>query len=192
VTAAVITMGGPSAHCGAMPALYVCGECIANSAGGETLQPKDAASALESLCVRVKGIGERQLARQLTATALNCIVSGRGNNCSGASIEHVFTACQSACTHDAGATMNIEQCIEALDCYNNGMGLPDASGVCGASTGSHARALPLGGLFPNGSRCAGKVGPAGSADECQKANESTCTIIGSSQSACVADTCPNE
>ncbi len=50
--------------------LNVCGEKIINT------KLNDAASALEGLCVAVKGNQELQLARQLTAAALNCAISG--------------------------------------------------------------------------------------------------------------------
>jgi hypothetical protein len=60
ITQTVIDAAGP---------LAVCGESIS------TTGIDDAASALEAMCVRVRGEQRLQLARQLTAAALNCVVT---------------------------------------------------------------------------------------------------------------------
>jgi hypothetical protein len=95
--------------------LTICGKII-----GETTDlplPRND-SAVEALCVAPKGEPKLQLARQLTAAALNCVLSyGPGHdNCSGSSIEELFAECSSA---DA-CSGNVGTCIEELDCFNNG------------------------------------------------------------------------
>src|ERR1051326_9219444 len=50
--------------------ITICGECINDTA------LNDAASAVEAMCVSPRGDPTLQLARQLTAAALNCVISG--------------------------------------------------------------------------------------------------------------------
>jgi hypothetical protein len=47
ITGAVLALAGGS--------ITVCGECISNTATGESRNPNDAASAIEALCVKVRG-----------------------------------------------------------------------------------------------------------------------------------------
>ena len=108
ITQQVIDYGGP---------LMICSQTIDKT----TLNCSG--SALEALCVNIKGASELQLARQLTAAALNCIMSGSGPECDDVSIEEVFQACNTACA--AGETTAVVDsetidCIEAIDCFNNG------------------------------------------------------------------------
>jgi len=108
ITQQVIDYGGP---------LMICSQTIDKT----TLNCSG--SALEALCVNIKGASELQLARQLTAAALNCIMSGSGPDCDDVSIEEVFQACNTACA--AGETTAVVDsetidCIEAIDCFNNG------------------------------------------------------------------------
>jgi len=73
-------------------------------------------SALEAMCVHISGDSQRQLARQLMAAALNCVVSGGGADCSGISVADDFAAANAACTANAG---NLSEHIDAIDDFNN-------------------------------------------------------------------------
>ena len=93
--------------------LNVCGITIDNTeAGNDT-------SALEAMCVAVKGVSERQLVRQLTAAALNCVMSGGDSDCVGGPIEDLFADCNNACQGFA-SDLSINECIGEIDCFNNG------------------------------------------------------------------------
>ena len=191
VTGAVIEMGGP---------INVCGEWIANGANDHTLPANNAASAVEAMCVNVKGQLARQLARQLTAAALNCIISGKPG-CTGASIDATFALCNAGCAWAVGnaatppPNFNMGWCISAIDCFNNGFGSPTESG-CGASTGCHDRNLPWADIDPY--REANCHGPASaSPDLCQAAKGTGCGTLpvplGSStgdESKCSTDSMP--
>ena len=174
ITGAVIALAGGS--------ISVCGECISNSNLGETLGPNDAASAEEALCVRVQGQSQRQLARQLTAAALNCIISASSSaTCAQTSVID-WATCNAVCQGTSTAK-TVGECIDEIDAFNNGIG-----------TGCHDRDLPLDTIFPAGTRCTrnGQLvqGPAGSNDECNRANDSACTIIQPNESRCASDSCP--
>jgi len=109
--------------------LYICGEKIT------TTKVYDAASALEALCVPVQGNQQLQLARQLTAAALNCAISGYYNCVGYPKYEYLFSECNTWCdpnTLDA-QTVNIGYCIESLDCLNNG-GTVLEGGYCKTGT----------------------------------------------------------
>ena len=80
----MIDLGGGS--------LQICGECI-----NSTVPINNAASAIEAMCVSPQGDQRLQLVRQLTAGALNCIVSGGGADCSGTSVDQLFADCNAAC-----------------------------------------------------------------------------------------------
>jgi hypothetical protein len=96
--------------------IEICGEIISNTC------VDSADSAVEAMCVNVDGVPARQLARQLTAAALNCIVSGGGATCTGVSIGAVFTDCQLVCeSNGTSGTRTIQQCIDAIDAFNNGL-----------------------------------------------------------------------
>ncbi len=168
ITQAVITAAGGTLH--------ICGEDITNT----TLN--SASSAEEALCVPVQGNQNLQLARQLTAAALNCVISGGGADCAGASIAGLFNDCNSLCPGDLtdpAAKADVTACIGLLDCFNNGKLV--ANGVCtSASTGCHDRALVNAslGLFFD------PPGPAGSEKECNDANKTACTIIPPGEAQC--------
>ena len=102
LTQAVIVAAGGS--------LSICGQTIDNTNVGNMM------SAVEAMCVHPKGEQQRQLARQLTAAALNCTVFGAGPNCSGASIETEFAAANAACEANAG---NLSYHIGIIDAFNN-------------------------------------------------------------------------
>jgi hypothetical protein len=110
ITQAVIDAAG---------SLRVCGETIS------TTNVDDAASAIEAICVKVRGDSRRQLARQLTAAALNCVVTGVAANdrpqrrLLGASIAG---SSRTATTDRAWPVghRSVGDCIAAIDCFNNG------------------------------------------------------------------------
>ena len=109
--------------------LNICGEKIT------TTKLNDAASALEALCVPVQGNQYLQLARQLTAAALNCAVSGYHNCVGYPKYEYLFSECNTWCdpnTPDA-QTVNTGYCIQSLDCLNNG-GTVLEGGYCKTGT----------------------------------------------------------
>lgn len=143
--------------------LEVCGERITNT------DLESASSSVEAMCIAVMGVGERQLARQLMATALNCVMSGGGATCAGVSIQPVFADCNTVC--ESGGTSgsrSIGDCITLLDDYNNGLG-----------NGCHDRALcnpqvvdPVSGK----PLCFEPPGSAGSSDECNDARKNDCMV----------------
>jgi hypothetical protein len=71
-------------------------------------------SAIEAMCVSVKGVTERQLVRQLTAAALNCGLAPCND-------EHVALVadCNAICASGVG---DMQACIDDLDYFNNGGG----------------------------------------------------------------------
>ncbi len=125
ITQAVINKGGP---------LQVCGEIIDNTMIG------CGDSALEAICVSVKGTQQLQLVRQLTAAALNCIMSNGNADCSGVSIDQIFADCNSVCKGDTVAGWDIGKCIGAIDCFNNGGIYKD--GFCQTGTCSNDPSKP--------------------------------------------------
>ena len=188
--------------------LEICGQKITDTA------LNDQNSAVEAICVQ--GNTELQVVRQLTATALNCVISGFGSECTGSSIHDIFTECNDACAGTGPApTFN---CVDALDCFNNGGTFNTGTGTCqlgtcqvtGAPCGTGFPAcLPLAACVPsaschtqpfgtcpgthapcdanlpcpNGATC-GAPGPAGSSNECNAANQNSCTVVGPGQASC--------
>jgi hypothetical protein len=126
ITQAVLDAGGP---------LNICGELICNT------EVDDASSAIEAMCVAVQGQKERQLARQLTAAALNCIVTNGNADCSGTSIETAFAACNTICANnlDADATNDaaLGDCVSQIDCFNNGGVWDGVNDFCATGTCSN-------------------------------------------------------
>lgn len=121
ITGALLTAAGGS--------IQVCGITL------NSVDVNSPSSALEALCVSVEGSASAQLVRQLTAFALNCVVSGSPADCSGVSPEFaaLFADCNLACTGDPGATRTIAQCVSEVDCFNNGGAFVDGTcyrGVC--------------------------------------------------------------
>jgi hypothetical protein len=162
--------------------ITVCGEPITNT----LLNSNE--SAVEAICVSNKGgaITKLQLARQLAATALNCVVSGGqgpADVCTGVSIDDVFLACNSVCTDSGASKTDIGDCIEALDCFNNGGTF--SNGVCtpGGPDNCHNQPLPLEELGLD--HCQDNLGnlvqgSSGSSNECNDAIKNACTIFSSS------------
>jgi hypothetical protein len=148
ITQAVIDAAGGS--------ILVCGETLTNT------DLNDAMSALEALCGQGGGI--TQLTSQLTAAALNCVITSGTADCSGvASIFATFTACNEACANGNttamvdGMTVN---CIDAIDAFNS-------NPAC--------EAQPL--CNPEIDVCFNDPGPAGSAMACNDAAKNECTIF---------------
>ena len=173
--------------------LSVCGETVDN-----TLLKMDD-SALEATCVSVKLGSRLQLARQLTATALNCVMTNGDPYCEGVGVAETFARCDLACALNS----DFGDCIDELDCFNNG-GVMLESGLCQIGTcggdgvtacdgdescgfdvlGAPIPCVPLPGhchdallvnedlglLFAD-------PGPAGSSTACNAAIKSACTIF---------------
>jgi len=158
--------------------LFICGEKIdspdSNPADGTT-DWNDAASSTEAMCVSVKGFSKAMLARQLTAAALNCIISGGGADCAGTGIySAVFAECNSRCSGGTATKNELTQCIGALDCLNNGKNITNGTCTDGGTNNCHTRALvneTLGLDFD-------PPGPAGSSDACNVANGTICVVVG--------------
>jgi hypothetical protein len=140
--------------------IEVCGEQITNTC----LDSAD--SAVEGMCIAVTGVSERQLARQLIAAALNCVISGGGPTCSGISIGPVFAICNLVCEGTSDA-FTVQECIDQIDAFNNGLlsdchersicnpDVPGLEAICNDEP-------------PN---------PAGSPNECKLAKKNDCTVI---------------
>jgi hypothetical protein len=106
------------------------------------------------MCISVKGETQLQLVRQLTAAALNCVMSGGDGNCTGVSIQDLQADCNAACVGDpSDRTMN--ECIDEIDCFNNG-GDWDG-GICTYGTGL---------CEISGEDCSDDVGCPGLLDTC--------------------------
>ncbi len=144
--------------------LEICGERISNTC------VDSADSAVEAMCVEVAGVSARQLARQLMAAALNCVVSGGGATCSGISIESIFNDCQLVCeSNGTQGTRSIGACIDAIDAFNNGL-----------VTDCHEQSLCNPEVAGLEDICNDRPpNPAGSADACNaaKSKSNDCTVI---------------
>jgi hypothetical protein len=134
--------------------LNICGEIVNTTALGA---PN---SALEAMCVSVKGLQQRQLARQLTAAALNCIVSGGGAACEGTSIETLFGEANAACVANDG---DLTDFIDDIDAFNNGY-------ECGDEMTSFADFDVFDGVDP-------LPGPAGSGRDCGAATKNDVYLV---------------
>ena len=178
--------------------LSICGQQICNT------ELDDSSSALEALCVNAKS-QRHQLARQLVAAALNCVVSGGDANCTGISIDAEFDECNTLCA-DPNATKDaLSACIFAIDCFNNGghpengtclngvcavggafcgPGFPCASGECVPDPTS-CKQQPIPEVFID-EGCPGKQGPAGG-ERCGEAIKTTCTVIPPDDALCATE-----
>ena len=94
--------------------IQICGKTVSVENHGSDIPP-----VVEAICVSPSGDSNAQLGRQLTAAALNCILSGGGDDCVGTSIETVFASCNSTCADPLQADQ-VNSCIEKIDCFNNG------------------------------------------------------------------------
>ncbi|PYO28666.1 MAG: hypothetical protein DMD86_15975, partial [Candidatus Rokuibacteriota bacterium] len=172
ITQAVIDANPNPAHPGQ---LVVCGQDITNTLLG------DHESAVEAICVKVQGHLRLQLARQLTAAALNCILSGSDDTCVNLSIETTFSECDDVCK-DAGSTnAQIGPCVDAIDCFNNGGQFDAATGHCTSGPDNcELRDLPLAtlGLTACHDKSGNLVqGSSGSSNECSDARRNQITIF---------------
>jgi hypothetical protein len=163
--------------------LVICGEPITNC----DLCSEE--SALEAICASPKGDSSLQLARQLTAAALNCAITKAtdtegacvptavdgANPCGGlgTNIEALFQACNSACPGSLTGGDSIA-CIGLIDCFNNGFAIEfdEATNTfsCGALTGCEEA----------DSGCFDQTPPkpAGSSFECRDSRKNCVTIFG--------------
>ncbi len=177
--------------------LRVCGQLIDNTLPhAPNLTVTSQESAVEAICVAPRGAQILQLARQLTAAALNCVMSlgtpvpdpdriqADTNPCGGVSIQDLWGQCDDLCAQNGSMVMNgmsVTGCIGALDCFNNGGLWMD--GQCGPNpAGScHNRALcqvDVTGMPVPGGLCFEPPGAAGSSDACNAATVNGCTIFG--------------
>lgn len=193
ITQAVITLGGG--------VLNVCGQAITNT----VLNDDD--SAVEGICVNVKDGSIFQLARQLTAAALNCVVSDGVPDCSQTPLfQTLFASCNATCASSSATSSQLTSCINQLNCLNNG-GALNASGKCGAGIcGDGVTSCTVGSICADGSECGGidagnchqqllvnsglginfePPGGAGSSTECNNAIKNACKVVTSAQSKCL-------
>jgi hypothetical protein len=183
--------------------LEICGTQITNTVmwaekvkGDMNEYSTDPESALEAICVRVQGVHERQLVRQLTAAALNCCASNGNADCTDVSIEEMFQICNAVC-EGTDSTYSVQECIFLIDCWNNGGGPVEMGGfwTCEPMYPScHSMSLGIcddgticteanttsdweGGLIcdSDGSRCS--QSPASSSKACSYARGNDCTPL---------------
>lgn len=174
----------------------VCGETV------DTTALDTAGSALEGMCVAPRGDIRLQLARQLTAAALNCVMTNGEGDCADVSIEETFQACDLACAN--GWDDEFGACIDAIDCFNNG-GIMLDSGMCQIGTcggdgitacdgdercgyddaGEKIACVPLEGNCHDRALVNEELGldfdppgAAGSSKSCNTANRNGCTLFG--------------
>src|SRR5262249_54098558 len=84
--------------------LTVCGHLITN------VQVRDPQSAIEGLCVKIRGNQQLQLLRQLLTAALN-MAAGRANFPG-------YAACDASGRNSTGSTPDLSSCIDQADSYN--------------------------------------------------------------------------
>ncbi|MBP7148746.1 MAG: hypothetical protein KBD01_14525 [Acidobacteria bacterium] len=107
--------------------LDVCGKILVST----KLWSRD--SVLEGLCSTPFFDDRVELARHLSATALNCAISAGTDDCTGVSIKPLFDECNATCMLNNDRAQ-LRSCAQRLDCYNKG-GLWNGSrcqvGTCG-------------------------------------------------------------
>lgn len=174
----------------------ICGEVIMTTA------VNDADSALEALCASPKSGGQIQLARQLTAHALNCILSTGSPECGDS---EAWGICNSACA--AADPVYSALCNSYYDCTNNGglWGEGDENGptcqtgtcsISGAPCGSGLPACPeletcdptIGcddaDLVSEGFDFTAYEDDASSSNACKRATRSRCAVVGVRETEC--------
>jgi hypothetical protein len=179
ITQALITAGGGS--------LPICGMMLTNTDVG------DLYSALEALCVSPRGDSTLQLMRQLTAMSLNCIISGGSADCSDMMEDTagLFADCNARCDGSM-STRTVGQCINEVDCFNNGGEYVDGAcytGYCPDTVAAYCSddnlsncSDPYAGCIPFPDSCHNRdlvnedmdldfepPGPAGSSKQCNEA-----------------------
>jgi len=98
--------------------------------------------------MRTEGVKQRQLYRQLMATALNCAISG--GDCDAILAQYVdvsFTECSNLCagTLPAEGAPTARECVRQLDCFNNGGQTVD--GKCALGTCANDPSLHCGSAY---------------------------------------------
>jgi len=191
ITEAVIDCAdGNCANHTASDFLLICGERIdspdTDPADGTT-DVDDAASSIEAMCVDVRGDSRLQLARQLTAAALNCLISGGGADCARTGIyTEVFGDCSATCADVTSSKAEVTACISQLDCLNKGGSFQN--GLCGPGgpNNCYQRILVnevLGLDFD-------PPGSAGSSAAGQAAKRTRCAVVGPREAQCDIDSLP--
>ena len=135
--------------------LVICGEDVTNTL------VEDNQSAIEALCVSPSGQQRLQLVRQLTAAALNCVISGGSADCAGTSLDTVFADVNAACGANAANNEDLLIWIDVFDAWNN-------DEIC------HERDLSDSDVFDEVTLL---PGAAGSPRECNKAKRNNVTIF---------------
>ena len=159
ITHAVLAAAGGS--------LEVCGQTLVHGGAVGSLE-----SPLEALCVEVEGIGRRALYRQLTAAALNCVVSGVGD--CGLLVPD-FDTCNTQCADGTGK-LGVWECNRRLDCFNRGGVYDWIERTCEIDeVGCHLRPLCD---SPHPSLCFDPEGPASGWRDCRDARLNSCTLDG--------------
>jgi hypothetical protein len=74
----------------------------------------DSTAAMQAMCISPEGDPLLQLARQLTAAALNCAITD--GTCS---VEGLIADCENTCV-DGSGTRDVDVCTREVDCFNNG------------------------------------------------------------------------
>jgi hypothetical protein len=153
--------------------IKVCGEII------RTTRLDDADSAAEAMCVSPQSNPRLQLVRQLTATALNCIMSSGHADCTGVSTEGVFQTCDQSCA--SGDASSFALCTAALDCLNNGGMFDVRKGSCRVRPGNcHERPLTNTKLGLNFE----PTGSSGGNAQCSSAAANPCTVVPPGETRC--------
>src|SRR6185369_1046499 len=119
--------------------LSVCGQTISATSNQDSpfLDGLGLTSDLQGLCMKTKGVHQRQLYRQLVAAALNCAASGATDcdNVANTYMDVDFQDCSDIC---AGLPVvdppTVGECIGQLDCFNNGGQVILGTGKCATGT----------------------------------------------------------
>ncbi len=109
------------------PYPVICGMSVQNTLVGEEM------SAIETECVSPKGEQRLQLARQLLALSLNCVMTKGNSDCSGTIHAPIFSQCNADCIANSNPGA-ISVCQLAIDCINNGGDPYSEPGVCNIGT----------------------------------------------------------
>jgi len=155
--------------------LEVCGQMISATSNGGIpyVDGLGLSSDLEGLCMRARGVPQRRLYRHLTAAALNCAISG--GDCDailGKYVDVSFTECSDLCAgNPAPDAPSLGECVENLDCFNNGGQMIDGS--CVEDLPGNCHETPL---CNEGLGVCPKSTPASSPKACQEARFNNCTI----------------
>ena len=152
--------------------------------------------------MRTQGVKDRQLYRQLVATAFNCAIS-EGGDCDDVLeglVDVTFTECSALCAgvgEEGGPTL--QECVEQLGCFNGGGRIIEDECVKGTCDGDDVTNCGSEEDCPDGIDCVRfadscaeeavcsedldapaticpKPGPASSPKTCREARHNECTI----------------